>query len=240
MLLVIASLLIAVIAAGGTLAYSRSLPLAVLAYTVFGFASMLILALMLSLNGTKIQDGSWLMPCPTLDVSGKPEVSTVEPEGLWLQFNSDSETKRVFFVSRIKNGSIQYELAKDLSRCGVSIDFTDSQEIAFDSLHEKPGVWDALVLDIDYCSSLDSLESVIEDLIKFRVAVPSVPTILVSSQFRSDDFELQRLSITDVSVRTSSSTDSFVDALASAKANNAHWQQRVGPLRLSTGPRSSF
>jgi hypothetical protein len=81
-----------------------------------------------------------------------------------------------------------------------------------------------LILSID---DFDGISPIFGKLRDFRTYRPSVPVILVSRNFKSDDLSLERLAICDVSVKLPLSSDKIEKYLSTASINNKEWVKRL-------------
>ncbi|MDV7396400.1 hypothetical protein RZS08_33710, partial [Arthrospira platensis SPKY1] len=63
----------------------------------------------------------------------------------------------------------------------------------------------------------------VDDLTEFRIDVPHIPVIALSSRFARDDFGLERLSIADYSLRLPAEPATILKSVPIAHANNLIW-----------------
>lgn len=83
---------------------------------------------------------------------------------------------------------------------------------------------DFLFVDID---GLGGIGEAFERLTNLRVDYPTIPVILISSEFKRDDFEKSRQAIGDVSLRSPILYSSLELALFESQTNNKHWQENL-------------
>lgn len=67
---------------------------------------------------------------------------------------------------------------------------------------------------------------------RLRVRSPNLPIVLISEKFRTHDLSLERLCITDVSLRGPMSPGLVRIAISAATANNLAWRKRRRSMRL--------
>ena len=113
-------------------------------------------------------------------------------------------------------------LAKMLSHDGISLDVP----VAFDKfLNLGPrGISSYDILFIDM-SSMSDVRDVVGSLMDMRLEYRSLPVVLISSDFGSDDFGTSRRSVCDVSLRDPFYTPSIEIACRQAVLNNLKWQE---------------
>lgn len=89
---------------------------------------------------------------------------------------------------------------------------------------------DFLFVDID---GLGGVVKAYDALSQLRLAHPSVPVIMLSAEFHSDNFETTRRALGDVSLRSPILYASLELALFEARRNNADWRRNVVHYRDS-------
>ena len=82
--------------------------------------------------------------------------------------------------------------------------------------------YDILFIDM---SSMSGVRDFVGALIGMRLEYPSLPVVLISSNFNADDFGMTRRSICDVSLRSPFYTSSIEIACRQAYENNLEWQE---------------
>lgn len=92
---------------------------------------------------------------------------------------------------------------------------------AKDVCHENISV--LVFVDVD---SLGGPTQVVDRLLLFRQDLPHVTIVLLSSEFSSDDFSVDRLAICDCSIRCDQSLSNLEIALEQAFLNNSVWLAR--------------
>ncbi|MCI5101162.1 hypothetical protein [Phaeobacter italicus] len=90
--------------------------------------------------------------------------------------------------------------------------------------------YDYLFVDID---GLGGVSAVIDDLWDLRLRYPSITVILISAEFETDDFDMNRRNLGDVSLRDPVLYASLELALLEAPNNNSHWRRNVAGHRQS-------
>jgi len=83
---------------------------------------------------------------------------------------------------------------------------------------------DFLFVDID---GLGGIGKVFERLANLRTHYPSVPVIMISSEFKRDNFERSRQALGDISLRSPILYSSLEMALIESIKNNKHWQDNL-------------
>lgn len=99
-----------------------------------------------------------------------------------------------------------------------------------------PNRFSHLFVDLD---SQGGIERFIDELSAFRSAFPGMPTVLVSSEFMVDDFDLHRIWLCDASLRPTASHATLELSLTASIENNKAWRTRKGralPPRSGRGP----
>jgi hypothetical protein len=115
-------------------------------------------------------------------------------------------------------------LAEILLHDGLNLDVPK----AFDEFLNL-GMSDILSYDILFIdmSSMSGVRDVVGTLIEMRLEYPSLPVVLISSDFSGDDFGMSRRSICDVSLRSPFCTTSLEIACRQVFINNLKWQDLV-------------
>lgn len=85
-------------------------------------------------------------------------------------------------------------------------------------------VWDVLFFKYEDFGTITSLFNFIR---LFRLRCPSLPLVLVSTDFLRDDFGPERLALCDASLKLPTSPDRLEAAIEAAHANNAIWVERL-------------
>jgi hypothetical protein len=109
---------------------------------------------------------------------------------------------------------------------GNGIELDEAQNFAvFNSLsYAEAASHDFLFVDID---GLGGISNVLDRLTTLRVDYPTVPVILISDEFKRDDFERSRQAIGDISLRSPIRYSSLEFALFEAPTNNKNWQDNL-------------
>jgi len=90
-----------------------------------------------------------------------------------------------------------------------------------------------VIIDLD---SFDSVISQFEPLSRMRVAHRDRPTILLSSEFETDEFGSHRRMLGDISLRVPVLHASLEIALLQAPVNNCEWQKHLDSVPSGTPP----
>lgn len=84
--------------------------------------------------------------------------------------------------------------------------------------------WEAIFFRFEDFGTITSLFNFIS---AFRLRCPSVPIVLVSDEFRRNDFGPERLALCDASITLPTEPAIIAAAILAAKENNAIWVERV-------------
>lgn len=140
-------------------------------------------------------------------------------ETIWKSFVSrDNVSKlgRIGLAAQVNKES--YKIAEDLADEGYEVHLSSDIDAILNSIEESPRVWDILILDLDQYS--DSV-SAIDDLLVVRSVCQDLEIVLLSSEVSRDDFSLERMVVTDVTLRKPVSKRRLVSGLLSAHENAA-------------------
>ena len=101
------------------------------------------------------------------------------------------------------------------------------------TLSPQGPIWSAprgvlLLVDLD---TLGGVAALADDLMRLRQSRPDIAVVLMSEEVAGHDFGLERLALTDVTLRLPCSFASFEFALTEAPINNAVWQERQAAPR---------
>lgn len=147
---------------------------------------------------------------------------------IWKQFNAEVKYKndrRMMVVGSDETiESLNLE-SKSLLK-SMSLDLVDSLDEGLASLCASQSTWEFCVVDIDCCTRINSLFDVITSLVDFREEAPSIPLIIVSSEFKRHDFGSERLQVADASLRSPLEYRTFIEAVFEARTNNLIWRNR--------------
>ncbi|WP_085308545.1 hypothetical protein [Planktotalea arctica] len=88
--------------------------------------------------------------------------------------------------------------------------------------------YDFMFIDID---SLGGITAIIDRLAGLRLNCPSLPVIMISSEFASDDFDSTRRALGDISLRSPIRYSSLELSLFEAMQNNKDWQNSISYYR---------
>ncbi|WP_439144173.1 hypothetical protein [Planktotalea sp.] len=83
---------------------------------------------------------------------------------------------------------------------------------------------DFLFVDLD---GLGGIGKVFDRLVSLRTNYPTVPVIMISSEFKRNDFERSRQALGDISLRSPILYSSLEMSLFEATKNNQHWQNNL-------------
>lgn len=146
----------------------------------------------------------------------------------WKQINAEVKYKhdrRMMVIGRDDTVSSLNLETKSLLK-SISIDLVDSLDEGLASLRASQSAWELCVVDVDFCTRIDSLYDVITCLVDFREETPSIPLIIASTEFKRHDFGSERLQIADASLRPPLEYRAFVEAMFEARTNNLIWRNR--------------
>lgn len=110
---------------------------------------------------------------------------------------------------------------------GASVGFDSDLGRALATVAAHPADWAALVVQAD---GFGDIEDLVDMLLAFRCAHPSVPVILISSTFGRDTLGTERLALCDVSLRHPVSLGRIGAVLDQAVVQNLAWQRRLKAL----------
>jgi hypothetical protein len=110
---------------------------------------------------------------------------------------------------------------------GASVGFDQDLPRALAELRLHPASWSALIVHLD---GFGDLEDLVDMLLAFRRAVPTLPLILISASFGRDTLGAERLAICDVSLRDPVGLGRMKSVLDQAIRHNHAWQQRLAAL----------
>jgi len=126
-----------------------------------------------------------------------------------------------------KNGQAFEAIGHALGKRGISVERVSTiSSLWVSSLCLDSGTI-AVFVDVD---SLGGAGPVVERLLLFRKDLPQVPTILLSTEFASDDLSAERLPICDCSFKTKNLPALWDLALLTAFSNNSVWIDRQKQL----------
>jgi hypothetical protein len=140
-------------------------------------------------------------------------------ESIWKSFlsrDNDSKLGRVGFAAQVNKESC--EIAEDLADEGYEVHLSSDIDAILNSIEESPRVWDILILDLDQYSDPGSA---IDDLLVVRSVCQDLDIVVLSSEVSRDDFSLERMVVTDVTLRKPLSKRRLVSGLVSAHENAA-------------------
>lgn len=110
-------------------------------------------------------------------------------------------------------------------------------EPALDMLVGYQSEYALLILDLD---TLGGISRLFDSLRLIRECAPTVPVIILSEEFSSDDFSVSRLAVADVSLRKPLGLKRLEVGVTEAAVNNVTWQGRRADLaRGATAPSDS-
>lgn len=148
----------------------------------------------------------------------------------WLQFNPPShveEVQRIMIVSSVKDDAMVC-ISEFLFSCDTPVDLCSSLDAALNSVAQNSNIWRFLIVNV----KLDQdIESLIDELSQFRVAVPNIPVVLMGSVFGQNDLSGERSTIADLTLRHPVRLSWLQNHLRIAEQNNAEWRARL-PLDL--------
>lgn len=134
---------------------------------------------------------------------------------------------RIFHIGSTRPGGLGVALAESIASKGYHVDICDDLHAALASITWSPLRWTLLIVDFDDCERYVDLNEIVDDLTDFRIDIPHVPVIALSSGFARDDFGLERLSIADYSLRLPAEPATIMKSVPIARANNLIWRARV-------------
>lgn len=88
--------------------------------------------------------------------------------------------------------------------------------------------YDFMFVDID---SLGGITAIIDRLANLRLNYPSLPVIMISGEFDSDDFDSTRRALGDISLRSPVRYSSLELSLFESMKNNKDWQNSISYYR---------
>lgn len=110
---------------------------------------------------------------------------------------------------------------------GASVGFDQDLPHTLVELQLHPACWSALIVHAD---GFGDLEDVVDMLLAFRHAVPTLPLILISASFSRDTLGAERLALCDVSLRNPVGLGLMKSVLDQAIRHNHTWQQFLAAL----------
>lgn len=128
-------------------------------------------------------------------------------------------------------GSHYSALSQALMLNDMELGFPTSLKKVREACSDASPLYDFLFVDID---GLGGINKVFDGLSQLRLDFPSLPVILLSSEFETDDFDISRYSLGDVSLRSPVLYSSLELGLFQARSNNKIWQANVENYRKYT------
>lgn len=123
-----------------------------------------------------------------------------------------------------------YEISQWLVERDLEVDLLDDFEAATMSLLERSTKrdrrWSLVIFDLDFLQRAYSLAEILDDLAQLRKEVLDIPVIIVSRDFKRDEFGLHRLPIADASLSYPVSKERFQQGILAAMQNNNGWKKR--------------
>lgn len=155
----------------------------------------------------------------------------------WSQFHAAGQSgrgQRAFVIGCANHSNIRI-LKNILLADGFDVDICNDIDTVTESIISSPKNWSLLVVDWDMLRYDLTGEDAVDILFYFRRFINHIPTILVSSEFSCDDFGTERISLSDVSVRSPVSPERFKLAVKTANVNNDLFRRiQEGRLRQTS------
>lgn len=134
---------------------------------------------------------------------------------------------RIFCVASTMSGGLGLSIAEAVADKGYHVDVCDNLHEALYSITRLPSRWSLVIVDFDECERSMDLDEIVDELACFRSDTPHIPIITLSSGFARDDFGLERLAISDLSIRLPATTNKIFDSVRIACDNNIVWRARA-------------
>lgn len=109
------------------------------------------------------------------------------------------------------------ELTRWLEDLGGEVAATNALDLALHAITDTPDSWGLLAIFMDGLSDADGI---VETLLLLRSIKPDLPIILVSEDFKRNDFGTERMLICDVSLRAPITQETLDLAVAQSISNN--------------------
>jgi CheY-like chemotaxis protein len=156
-----------------------------------------------------------------VELDRSPDPSSVPPleASVWKSFlgqDKSPKSGRVGFAAQVNDES--YRIAEDLADEGYEVHLSSDTDAVLNSIEDNPNEWDILILDLDQYSDHGSA---VDDLLVFRSVCEETIVVLLSSDVSRDDLSLERMVVTDVTLRKPLSKRRFMSGLVSAHENAA-------------------
>lgn len=172
--------------------------------------------------------GHWLMvrSAATLrDVERGPEYSArsarAESRHV-MRPGEDLATKRIGVVARHDDDLLDAVAGRQ--GAGHEVFVSDNMVNGLHDVLNSRHVWDVLFFKYEDFGTITSLFNFMR---LFRLRCPSLPLVLVSTDFLRDDFSPERLALCDASLKLPTSPERLEAAIEAAHANNALWVERL-------------
>ena len=141
---------------------------------------------------------------------------------IWKSFyfnGKKSSLARVGFASQVNDESCI--IAEELAEEGYEVHLSSETDAILSSMEESPSEWEILIFDLDQC---DDHGSAADDLLAFRSACRDIVIVLLSSDVSRDDLSVERMIVTDVTLRKPLSKRRLMIGLETAYENAAFRQ----------------
>jgi hypothetical protein len=179
-----------------------------------------------NVNGKMNNNETISLNLRVLGVQHAKECRTVQ----WLQFHGSkrAETEpRVFCIGSTDPSARMSSLGPQIKwACDSSVDLCNDLVSSLEAVKVSPSAWKLIIIDVDHAERNMDLDEIVKQLLEFRVDCASVPLILLSNGFASNDSSLVRSAIADYSFRSSVSDLNIIATLPEVYENHKIWQGR--------------
>jgi hypothetical protein len=162
---------------------------------------------------------------------------------VWRQYsattNDYEHVERVFCVGSALKSSRIVTMCETLCSYGISVDLCTDFQASLASIAEQPTEWALLIVDVDVVEKYLGLTEVVDELISFREACPSLSVVLLSYSFGADDPDLVRSAIADYCFNSSRSDFFVISSLSDVFRNHEAWLRRNEARDCSVRSQSS-
>lgn len=169
--------------------------------------------------------GHWLVvrSAATLrDVEREPEYSARAENRHVARLGGDLTTKRIGLVAKLDDDLLVAMAGRQ--EAGHEVFVSDNMVNGLHDVLNSRHVWDVIFFKYEDFGTITSLFNFMR---LFRLRCPSLPLVLVSTDFLRDDFGPERLALCDASLKLPTSPDRLEAAIEAAHANNAIWVARL-------------